>query len=140
MYLISCFKSNSGIYVSYMNILLDQDSASSGITNRRSESPGCGLDCKEELFANLADHSQLRILQTLCEGAKTEARIATATSLSQRDVSFHLERLLSCGCVKTENAGHSVLYGLSAPWLLQLEGIVDEMLIAALKGHRAPLI
>jgi predicted transcriptional regulator len=98
------------------------------------------LDCKEELFANLADHSQLRILQTLCEGAKTEAQIATATSLSQRDVSFHLERLLSCGCVKTENAGHSVLYGLSAPWLLQLEGIVDEMLIAALKGHRAPLI
>ena len=31
-------------------------------------------------------------------------------------------------------AGHSVLDGLSAPWLLQLEGIVDEML----KGHPAP--
>jgi predicted transcriptional regulator len=124
-----------------MNVSLDLDSA-----NRQSSQPGslsqsgCGLDCKEELFANLADHSQLRILQTLCEGAKTEAQIAAATSLSQRDVSFHLERLLSCGCVKTENAGHSVLYGLSVPWLLQLEGIVDEMLIAALKGHRAPLI
>jgi DNA-binding transcriptional ArsR family regulator len=124
-----------------MNVSLDLDSA-----NRKSSQPGslsqsgCGLDCKEELFANLADYSQLRILQTLCEGAKTEAQIATATSLSQRDVSFHLERLLSCGCVKTENGGHSVLYGLSVPWLLQLEGIVDEMLIAALKGHRAPLI
>jgi predicted transcriptional regulator len=124
-----------------MNVSLELDSA-----NRKSSQPGsllpsrCDLDCKEELFANLADHSQLRILQTLCEGAKTEAQIATATRLSQRDVSFHLERLLSCGCVKTENAGHSVLYGLSAPWLLQLEGIVDEMLIAALKGHRAPLI
>jgi predicted transcriptional regulator len=124
-----------------MNVSLELDSA-----NRKSSKPGsqspsrCDLDCKEELFANLADHSQLRILQTLCEGAKTEAQIATATGLSQRDVSFHLERLLSCGCVKTEDAGHSVLYGLSAPWLLQLEGIVDEMLIAALKGHRAPLI
>jgi hypothetical protein len=123
-----------------MNVSLDLDT-----TERRSSKPGslspsgCGLDCKEELFGNLADHSQLSILQTLCEGAKTEAQIATATSLSQRDVSFHLERLLSCGCVKAEAAGHSVFYGLSAPWLLQLEGIVDEMLIAALKGHRAPL-
>jgi len=122
-----------------MNISLDLDT-----TERRSSKPGsqptgCGLDCKEELFGNLADHSKLSILQTLCEGAKTEAQIATATSLSQRDVSFHLERLLSCGCVKAEAAGHSVFYGLSAPWLLQLEGIVDEMLIAALKGHRAPL-
>ena len=98
----------------------------------------CGLDCKEELFGNLADHSQLCILQTLCEGAKTDAQIATATNLSYRDVSFHLEHLLSCGCVKAEDAGHSVLYGLSAPWLLQLEGIVDEMLMAALKGHRVP--
>jgi DNA-binding transcriptional ArsR family regulator len=122
-----------------MNVSLDLDS-----TNRRSPKPGslspsgCGLDCKEELFGNLADHSQLSILQTLCEGTKTEAQIATATSLSQRDVSFHLERLLSCGCVTQRNADDSVLYGLSAPWLLQLEGIVDEMLIAALKGHRAP--
>jgi DNA-binding transcriptional ArsR family regulator len=121
-----------------MNVSLDLDP-----TNRRSSklgSPsqsGCGLDCKEELFGNLADHSQLCILQTLCEGAKTDAQIAAATSLSQRDVSFHLERLLSCGCVKAENAGHAVFYGLSAPWLLRLEGIVDEMLLAALKGHRA---
>ena len=122
-----------------MNVSLELES-----TNRRSSKPGspsqsgCGLDCKEELFGNLADHSQLSILQTLCEGAKTDAQIATATGLSQRDVSFHLERLLSCGCVKAEGVGHSVLYGLSAPWLLQLEGIVDEMLMAALKGHRAP--
>jgi hypothetical protein len=47
--------------------------------------------------------------------------------------------LLNCGCVKAEDAEDSVFYGLSAPWLLQLEGIVDEMLIAALKGHRASL-
>ena len=123
-----------------MNVPLDLDSANRGSPKPRSRSPnGCGLDCKEELFGNLADHSHLCILQTLCEGAKTDAQIATATSLSQRDVSFHLERLLNSGCVKAEDAEDSVLYGLSAPWLLQLEGIVDEMLIAALKGHRASL-
>src|SRR4029077_15274961 len=102
-----------------MNVSLDLDSA-----NRKSSQPGslspsrCGLDCKEELFANLSDHSQLRILQTLCEGAKTEAQIATATSLSQRDVSFHLERLLSRGCVKTEKRGDSVLSGVGVSFLL----------------------
>jgi DNA-binding transcriptional ArsR family regulator len=119
-----------------MNILIDSDSANSGTVNRRDEPPGCGLDCKEELFGNLANHSQLCILQTLREGAKTVSQIAGATSLSQIDVSNHLEALLDCGCVKAEDAGDSVLYGLSAPRLLQLEGIVDEMLIAALKGHR----
>jgi hypothetical protein len=122
-----------------MNVSLDLDSTKRRSSKPRSLSPkGCGLDCKEELFANLADHSQLSILQTLCEGTKTEAQIAIATSLSQRDVSFHLERLLSCGCVKAAGAGHPVFYGLSSPRLLQLEGIVDEMLTAALKGHRAP--
>jgi hypothetical protein len=123
-----------------MNVSLDLDSA-----NRRSSKPGslsptgCGLDCKEELFGNLADHSQLSILQTLCEGAKTETQIATATNLSCRDVAFCLERLLSCGCVTQKNVEDPIFFGLSAPWLLRLEGIVDEMLMAALKGHRAPL-
>jgi DNA-binding transcriptional ArsR family regulator len=121
-----------------MKISLDLDSANRGSPKPRSRSPsGCGLDCKEELFGHLADRSQLCILETLCEGAKTDVQIATATGLSQRDVSFHLERLSSCGCVKAKDAGHSVLYGLSAPRLLQLEGIVDEMLTAALKGQRA---
>jgi hypothetical protein len=117
-----------------MNILLDLDSANSGIANRRREPPGCGLDCKEELFSNLANRSQLCIPDLLCEGAKTVSQIACATGLSQFDVS-----LLNCGCVTQRNADHSVLYGLSTPRLLQLEGIVDEMLIAALKGT-APMI
>jgi DNA-binding HxlR family transcriptional regulator len=94
------------------------------------------LDCQEELFGHLADRSQLCIMQTLCEGAKTDAQIASATGLSRSDISSNLERLLSCGCVKVEDTGHLVLYGLSAPRLLQLEGIVDEMLIGALKGRR----
>jgi DNA-binding transcriptional ArsR family regulator len=119
-----------------MNILIDPGSAN-GIANRRREPAGCGLDCKEELFSNLANRSQLCILDTLCEGAKTVAQIAGATGLSQFDVSNHLKPLLDCGCVTQRNADHSVLYRLNAPRLLQLEAIVDEMLIAALKGHRA---
>jgi DNA-binding transcriptional ArsR family regulator len=122
-----------------MNVSLDLDSVNRGSPKPPGvSSNGCGLDCKEKLFGNLADHTQLCILQNLCEGAKTDSQIATATSLSRRDVSFHLERLLSCGCVRAEDAGPFVLYALSAPWLIQLEGIVDEMLIAALKGHRSP--
>ncbi len=120
-----------------MNLLLDLDSAHRGSPKPRSRSScGCDLECQKELFGHLADRSQLCILQTLCEGAKTDVQIASATGLSQRDISFTLERLLGCGCVKAQDTGHLVLYGLSAPRLLQLEGIVDEMLIAALKGRR----
>jgi DNA-binding transcriptional ArsR family regulator len=125
------------IYVSYMNIYIDPTSGNCGIAKRASQSPGCGLDCKEELFGNLADRSQLCILQTLCEGAKTVPQIAAATGLSQFDVSVHLERLLDCGCVASKHAEHSIFYALSTPRLLELEGIVDEMLVASLQGHRA---
>jgi predicted transcriptional regulator len=95
------------------------------------------LDCQEELFGHLADRSQLAIMQTLCEGTKTDVQIATATGLSQSDISFSLDRLLGCGYVQAQDTGHLILYGLSAPRLLQLEGIVDEMLVAALKGRRS---
>ena len=124
--------------MSYMNVSLDLDSANCGSSKPRSLSPsGCGLDCQEELFGHLADRSQLRILQSLCQGAKTDVQIATATGLSQRDVSLNLERLLGCGCVKAETRGNLLLYGLSVPRLLQLEGIVDDMLMAALQGRRS---
>jgi DNA-binding transcriptional ArsR family regulator len=121
-----------------MNASLDLDSAHRGSQKVRSRSPsGCDLDCQEELFGHLADRSQLSIMQTLCEGAKTDIQIASATGLSQSNISFGLDRLLDCGCVHAQDTGHLVLYGLSAPRLLQLEGIVDEMLIAALQGRRS---
>ena len=137
MYIKCGFNANQE-YKYHMNVSLGRESII-----RRSSKPGspsqsgCGLNRKEKLFANLADHCQLSILQSLCKGAKTDAQIDTATSLSQRDGAFQLERLLMRGWVKSTGAEHSVLYGFCAPWLLQLEGIVDAMLTAALKGHRA---
>jgi Bacterial regulatory protein, arsR family len=121
-----------------MHVSLDLVSANRGSPKPRSRSScGCDLDCQEELFGHLADRSQLSIMQALCEEAKTDAQIATATRLSQSDISFSLDRLLDCGCVQAQDTGHLVLYGLSAPRLLQLEGIIDEMLIAALQGRRS---
>jgi DNA-binding transcriptional ArsR family regulator len=121
-----------------MHVSLDLDSANRGSPKPRSRSScGCDLDCQEELFGHLADRSQLSIMQALCEGAKTDVQIATATGLSQSDISFSLDRLLDCGLVQAQDTGHLVLYGLSAPRLLLLEGIVDDILIAALQGRRS---
>jgi DNA-binding transcriptional ArsR family regulator len=121
-----------------MHVSLDLDSANRGSPKPRSRSScGCDLDCQEELFGHLADRSQLSIMQALCEGAKTDVQIATATGLSQSDISFSLDRLLDCGLVQAQDTGHWVLYGLSAPRLLLLEGIVDDILIAALQGRRS---
>jgi hypothetical protein len=72
-----------------MNVSLDLDSTHRERQKVRSRSScGCDLDCQEELFGHLADRSQLSIMQTLCEGAKTDVQIATATGLSQSDISF----------------------------------------------------
>jgi DNA-binding transcriptional ArsR family regulator len=97
---------------------------------------GCDLDCKEELFRNLADRSRLSILQVLCQGAKTVSQVSAATRLPQPDVSSQLGHLLECGCVTSRHTKNSVLYELSTPRLLQLEAVVDELLLASLK-HRA---
>jgi DNA-binding transcriptional ArsR family regulator len=117
-----------------MNLLPDLDSATIGIPKPRSPSSGCDLDCKEKLFRSLANRSRLCILDTLCKGAKTVAQIATATGLSQLDVSTQLERLLDCGCVTPQRTAHLVRYALSAPRFLQLEAVVDEILVASLKA------
>ena len=135
MYLIYCFYA-SDEYISYMNVSPELDSASREIAKPRSPSSGCDLDCKEKLFHSLADHTRLCILDTLGKGAKTVVQIATATGLSQLDVSTQLKRLLDCGCVTPQRTAHSVLYALSAPRLLQLEAVVDEILVASLKASR----
>ena len=119
-----------------MNVSPDLDSATRGIPKPRSPSSGCDLDCKEKLFHSLADRTRLCILDTLSKGAKTVVQIATATGLSQLDVSTQLERLLDCGCVTPQRTAHSVLYALSAARLLQLEAVVDEILVASLKAPR----
>jgi ArsR family transcriptional regulator, cadmium/lead-responsive transcriptional repressor len=119
-----------------MNVSPDLDSATREIPKQRSLSSGCDLDCKEKLFRSLADRSRLCILDTLCKGAKTVAQIVTATGLSQLDVSTQIEDLLKCGCMTSQPTTHSVLYALSAPRLLQLEAVADEILEASLKAPR----
>ena len=97
--------------------------------------PSCDLDCKERWFRLLASRSRLSILQTLCEAAKTESEIVATTGLS-RPVAFReLEFLLDCGCVKSKQTGHSVLYGLNVPRWIELHEAVEAILIASLKHN-----
>ena len=117
-----------------MNVSVDLDPAAIGLPKRASPSSGCDLDCKEKLFTGLADRTRLRILDTLCEGAKTVERIAAATGLTLTDVAIQLERLANCGCVRPERIAHSLLYRLYPPVLLQLEAVADEFLEASFKA------
>jgi DNA-binding IclR family transcriptional regulator len=71
------------------------------------------LDCKERLFRTLADRGCLRILDLICEGAKTVEQIAAATGLSQVNASIQIQRLVDCGWVKPKPTVHSLLYALS---------------------------
>ena len=81
----------------------------------------------------MADRGRLRILDTLCKGARTVEQIAAATTQSQANVSIQLKRLVDCGCVRPERIADSLLYALSPPGLLLLAAVADEFLEASLK-------
>jgi DNA-binding transcriptional ArsR family regulator len=117
-----------------MNVSLDLDPVTIGLPKPASPPSGCDLDCKDKLFHSLADRARLRILNTLCEGAKTVEQIAAATGLSRADVSIQLERLVDCGCVRPNRTAHSLLYTLYTPGLLQLEAVADEFLEGSFKA------
>ena len=117
-----------------MNVSGDLGPATIGFPKPRTPSSGCDLDCKERLFRTLADRGRLRILHTLCKGAKTVEQIAAATGQSQANVSIQLKRLVDCGCVRPERIADSLLYRLSPPGLLLLEAVADEFLEASFKA------
>jgi DNA-binding transcriptional ArsR family regulator len=117
-----------------MNLAFALDPATIALRNRASPSSGCDLDCKEKLFRSLADRTRLRILDALCEGAKSVEQIATATGLTLSNVTIQLQRLADCGCVRPERIAHSLLYALNPPGLLQLEAVADEFLEASFKA------
>ena len=118
-----------------MNVSPDLDPVTIGLFPRPASPPsGCDLDCKERLFRTLADRGRLRILDTLCKGARTVEQIAEATSQSQANVSIQLKRLVDCGCVRPERITDSLLYTLSPPGLLLLAAVADEFLEASLKA------
>ena len=117
-----------------MNVSPDLDPVTIGLPRPASPPSGCDLDCKDKLFHSLADRGRLRILDTICEGAKTVEQIAAATGLSQVNASIQLQRLVDCGWVKPKRTPHSLLYTLYTPRFLQLEAVVDAFLEASLKA------
>ena len=120
-----------------MDVSPDLDPVTVGLPRPVSPPSGCVLDCKEELFHSLADRDRLRILETICKGAKTVEQIAAAMGLSQFNASIQLQRLVDCGWVRPKRTPHSLLYTLSTPRFLQLEAVVDEFLAASLKAPEA---
>ena len=71
--------------------------------------------------------SKLLHKSVLAQKHRIDRLVEEVKLLAENPNTFELasERSAPLLCVKAEDAGGSVLYGLSAPWLLQLEGIVD---------------
>jgi DNA-binding transcriptional ArsR family regulator len=120
-----------------MNVSFNLDPVTIELPRPANSPSGCDLDCKDKLFHTLADRARLRILDTLCEGAKTVEEIAAATGLTLTNVSIQLERLVDCGCVRPNRTAHSLLYTLNPARLLQLEAVADEFLEGSFKAPEA---
>ncbi len=93
-----------------------------------------GLALKSKLFRGFSDPSRLSMLEALRGGPLSVGEIATATALSQSNVSNHLGCLLDCGLVSREQQGRFVYYQLSDPRVALLLGMVDEVLADVAQG------
>lgn len=93
-----------------------------------------GLALKAKLFRGFADPSRLSILEILRDGPLSVGEIATATALSQPNVSNHLSCLLDCGLVAREQQGRFVYYRLSDEQVNALLDLTDQVLADVAAG------
>ncbi len=91
-------------------------------------------DLQAKLFRGFAEPARLAILQVLRKGALTVGDIVQTTSLSQSNVSNHLNCLKDCGLVASEQKGRFVYYSLSDERIAQLLDLADEILADVAKG------
>ena len=91
-------------------------------------------DLQAKLFRGFAERARLAILQVLRKGALTVGDIVQTTSLSQSNVSNHLNCLKDCGLVASEQKGRFVYYSLSDERIAQLLDLADEILADVAKG------
>jgi ArsR family transcriptional regulator, cadmium/lead-responsive transcriptional repressor len=64
------------------------------------------------LFRGLGDPSRLALVEQLARGDRRVNDLATATGLSQSNVSKHLACLWDCGLVERERRGREIHYRL----------------------------
>lgn len=91
-------------------------------------------DLQAKLFRGFAEPARLAILQVLRKGALTVGDIVQTTSLSQSNVSNHLNCLKDCGLVASEQKGRFVYYSLSDERIAKLLDLADEILADVAKG------
>ena len=91
-------------------------------------------DLQAKLFRGFAEPARLAILQVLRKGEVTVGDIVQATSLSQSNVSNHLNCLKDCGLVTANQQGRFVYYQLSDERISKLLDLADEILADVAKG------
>lgn len=89
-----------------------------------------------ERFKALAEPARLQILNLLRAGEMTVGELVEQTSLSQANVSKHLQLLHSLGFVKRRKAGLYVYYALADRRVFQLCEIMCSRVDAELKTRR----
>lgn len=92
-----------------------------------------------EFFAAVADPSRVKIIYTLAEGSLNVKSLAGQLGISHSATSRHLKILRDKNLVASHRQGHTVLYSLAAPELLDALDIFLDILNNQLT-HQARLI
>lgn len=92
-----------------------------------------------EFCTAVGDPNRVRIIYELAQGPQNVKSLAEAIDLSSSTTSRHLKILKDKDLVTSERDGHSVVYSLAAPELVDALGIFLNILDNQL-AHRANLI
>ncbi len=80
-------------------------------------------------FRTLGEPQRLRILQLLKRGPLAVTEIADELSLSQPNVSRHLQSLFDIGALDRRRSGNTILYSVSDPVMFRLCDLVCDSVI-----------
>ncbi|MCF7872002.1 metalloregulator ArsR/SmtB family transcription factor [Candidatus Woesearchaeota archaeon] len=79
-----------------------------------------------DFFSNLANESNIKIIESLKQGPKNVTTISNETKIEQSATSHRLKKLVSCNVLNVERKGKERIYSLNKETIIPILKLVDE--------------
>ncbi|MCF7866846.1 metalloregulator ArsR/SmtB family transcription factor [Candidatus Woesearchaeota archaeon] len=79
-----------------------------------------------DFFSNLANESNIKIIESLKTGPKNVTKISNETEIEQSATSHRLKKLVNCNVLNVERKGKERIYSLNKETITPILKLVDE--------------
>ena len=79
-----------------------------------------------DFFSNLANESNIKIIESLKEKPKNVTTISNQTKIEQSATSHRLKKLVNCNVLNVERKGKERIYSLNQETIIPILKLVDE--------------